>query len=202
MKSTLKSQPVFYYWRIQYGETLLFIEVREIIEFHSFQSKISTYDFNVMDQLEVVNSSEEKMLSLRKIICSILKIVQYVIRKTVQHSRLYGTQLICKPLSKWNLRMFSCFSEVSIHYSSLASLSAITNNRVRAPTHLSFSGNPALCLTLLSCRKKTMLTIKMSGEEELLSCISLFLDIFFRASYCVCLSPPKFTMECICSVWK
>lgn len=82
---------MFYYWRIQYGETLLFIEVREIIEFHSFQSKISTYDFNVMDQLEVVNSSEEKMLSLRKIICSILKIVQYVIRKTTTFKTVWNS---------------------------------------------------------------------------------------------------------------
>ena len=82
---------MFYYWRIQYDETLLFIEVREIIEFHSFQSKISTYDFNVMDQLEVVNSSEEKMLSLRKIICSILKIVQYVIRKTTTFKTVWNS---------------------------------------------------------------------------------------------------------------
>lgn len=61
--------------------------------------------------------------------------------------------------------MFPCFSEVSIHYSSLARLSAITNNRVRvAHTLITLREYP--CAWVSYYRKKTMLVIEREGGRE------------------------------------
>lgn len=135
--------------------------------------------------------------------------MRYIIRKTVQHSVLYGTQLICKPLSKWNLTMFPCFSEVSIDYSSLARLSAITNNRVRvAHTLITLREHPSAWVSYY--RKKTMLMIEREGGRERKRGRELlpfpsgksFSGNLFATTYWVCLFPPEFTVETICFVWK